>query len=78
MNNRSLSAIITGYHGLKTRNVIQLLAAFECIFTELAIEAIFVGILYSVQIIQKSSIRKIMHVSIIVLKLPAKLCGVSD
>ena len=39
---------------------------------------IFAGTQYSVQIIQKSSTRNIMHVSKIVLKLPAKLCGFSD
>ena len=40
--------------------------------------AIFAGMLYSVQIIQKSSTRNIMHVNIIVLKLPAKLHEVID
>ena len=40
--------------------------------------AIFAGMLYSVQIIQKSSTRNIMHVNIIVLKLPAKLREVID
>ena len=40
--------------------------------------AIFAGMLYSVQIIQKSSTQNIMHVNIIVLKLPAKLHGVID
>ena len=40
--------------------------------------AIFAGMLYSVQIIQKSSTRNIMHVNIIVLKLPANLHGVVD
>ena len=40
--------------------------------------AIFAGMLYNVQIIQKSSTRNIMHVNIIVLKLPAKLHEVID
>ena len=40
--------------------------------------AIFAGMLYNVQIIQKSSTRNIMHVNIIVLKLPAKLQEVID
>ena len=40
--------------------------------------AIFAGMLYSVQIIQKSSTRNIMHVNIIVIKLPAKLHRVID
>ena len=40
--------------------------------------AIFAGMLYSVQFIQKSSTRNIMHVNIIVLKLPAKLHEVID
>ena len=40
--------------------------------------AIFAGMLYNVQIIQKSSTRDIMHVSIIVLELPAKLREVID
>ena len=35
--------------------------------------AIFAGMLYNVQIIQKNSTPNIMHVNIIVLKLPAKL-----
>ena len=39
----------------------------------LGLAAIFAGMLYNVQIIQKSSTRNIMHVSIIVLELPAKL-----
>ena len=34
--------------------------------------AIFAGMLYNVQIIQKSNTRHSMHESIIVLKLPAK------
>ena len=38
----------------------------------LGLAAIFAGMLYNVQIIQKSSTRNIMHVSIIVLELPAK------
>ena len=40
--------------------------------------AIFAVMLYNVQIIQKSSTRNIMHMNIIVLKLPAKLLGVID
>ena len=40
--------------------------------------AIFAGMLYNVQIILKSSTRNIMHVNIIVLKLPAKLHEVID
>ena len=40
--------------------------------------AIFAGMLYNVQIIQKSSTWNIMHVSIIVLELPAKLQWVID
>ena len=40
--------------------------------------AIFAGMLYNVQIIQKSSTRNIMHVNIIILKLPAKLREVID
>ena len=40
--------------------------------------AIFAGMLYNVQIIQKSSTRNIMRVNIIVLKLPIKLHGVID
>ena len=44
----------------------------------LGLAAIFAGMLYNVQIIQKSSTRNIMHVSIIVLELPAKLQGVTD
>ena len=39
----------------------------------LGLAAIFAEMLYNVQIIQKSSTRNIMHVSIIVLELPAKL-----
>ena len=44
----------------------------------LGLAAIFAGMLYNVQIIQKSSTRNIMHVSIIVLELPAKLQWVID
>ena len=44
----------------------------------LGLAAIFAGILYNVQIIQKSSTRNSMHVSIIVLELPAKLQWVID
>ena len=44
----------------------------------LGLAAIFAGMLYNVQIIQKSSTRNIMHVSIIVLELPAKLQCVID
>ena len=44
----------------------------------LGIAAIFAGTLYNVQIIQKSSTRNIMHISIIVLELPAKLQFVID
>ena len=40
--------------------------------------AIFAGMLYTVQIIQKSRTRNIMHVNIIILKLPAKLHEVID
>ena len=40
--------------------------------------AIFAGMLYNVQIIQKSSTRNIMHVNKTVLKLPAKLHEVID
>ena len=40
--------------------------------------AIFAGMLYNVQTILKSSTGNIMHVSIIVLKLPVKLRGVID
>ena len=40
--------------------------------------AIFTRMLYNVQIIQKSTTRNIMHMNIIVLKLPAKLRGVID
>ena len=40
--------------------------------------AIFAGMLYNVQIIQESSTGNIMHVNIIVLKLPAKLHEVID
>ena len=40
--------------------------------------AIFEGMLYNFQIIQKSSTRNIMHVNIIVFKLPAKLHEVID
>ena len=40
--------------------------------------AIFAEMLYNVQIIQKSSTQNIMHVNIIVLKLPAKLHEVID
>ena len=43
----------------------------------LGLAAIFAGMLYNVQIIQKSSARNIMHVSI-VLELPAKLQWVID
>ena len=39
----------------------------------LGLAAIFMGMLYNVQIIQKSSTRNIMHVSMIVLELPPKL-----
>ena len=39
----------------------------------LGLAAIFAGMLYNVQIIQKSSTGNIMHISIIVLELPAKL-----
>ena len=44
----------------------------------LGLAAIFAGMLYNVQIIQKSSTWNIMHVSIIVLELPAKLQWVID
>ena len=44
----------------------------------LGLAAIFAGMLYNVHIIQKSSTRNIMHVSIIVLELPAKLQWVID
>ena len=44
----------------------------------LGLAAIFAGMLYNVQIIQKNSTRNIMHVSIIVLELPAKLQWVID
>ena len=44
----------------------------------LGLAAIFAGMLYNVQIIQKSSTRNTMHVSIIVLELPAKLQWVID
>ena len=44
----------------------------------LGLAAIFAGMLYNVQIIQKSSTRNIMHISIIVLELPAKLQWVID
>ena len=40
--------------------------------------AIFAGMLYNVQVIHKSSTQNIMHVSIIVLELPAKLQWVID
>ena len=39
----------------------------------IGLAAIFVGMLYNVQIIQESRTRNIMHISIIVLELPAKL-----
>ena len=41
----------------------------------LGLAAIFAGMLYNVQIIQKSSTRNIMHVGIIVLELPASYSG---
>ena len=44
----------------------------------LGLAAIFEGMLYNIQVIQKSSTRNIMHVSIIVLELPAKLQWVID
>ena len=44
----------------------------------LGLAAIFAGMLYNVQIIQKNSTRNIMHISIIVLQLPAKLQWVID
>ena len=44
----------------------------------LGLAVIFAGMLYNVQIIQKSSTRNIMHVSIIVSELPAKLQWVID
>ena len=44
----------------------------------LGLAAIFAGMLYNVQIIQKSSTRNIMHASIIVLELLAKLQWVID
>ena len=44
----------------------------------LGLAAIFAGMLYNVQIIQKSSTLNIMHVSIIVLELAANLQWVID
>ena len=58
---------------LGSNKLIESLLAFNRGHPCLGLAAIFAGMLYNVQIIQKSSTRNIMHVSIIVLELPAKL-----